>query len=115
VVSDFEPGRRVHFGVSGDSFHFILACCLRGKGKNYVPSLAAVMDLFGREALSSDSPQLSSLPGSSLLNESHFPWPFLSQDQCHHMIRDGIQLDFSLEISLRITCHLNTNLPSGMI
>lgn len=42
--SDFEPDRKLHFRVSGDSCHLIWAYC---QGKIRVLRLAAVIDLVG--------------------------------------------------------------------
>ena len=62
------------------------------------------------------SPTLfTSMLGNSLLNESHFPWLFPSQDQCHHMARGDIHLDISFVSSHSIMCCLDTKLYSGMI
>lgn len=57
----------------------------------------------------------TSMTGNSLFNESHFPWPFPSQDQCHHMARGDRHLDISLVSSRSVICQLDTKLSSNVV
>lgn len=48
--------------------------------------------------LLSSPPLFTSMPGNSLFNKCHFPWPFPSQDQCHHMARDIFLLQYHMPV-----------------
>lgn len=91
--------------LSGKNLCSQSSCCDRSHwtGKHGAPALLSSPTLF------------TSMPGNLLLSESHFPWPFPSQDRCHHMVRGDIHLHISLVSSRGITCQLDTKLSPGMI